>query len=58
MHITNYISLRKKEEIWPTARDFAFNNVDPRENIGRTYHGDLTIFEGTVVTQEKRQKNL
>ena len=58
MHITNYISLRKKEEIWPTARDFAFNNVDPRENIGRTYHGDLTIFEGTVCDSREEAEKL
>lgn len=58
MHITDYISLRKKEDIWPTARDFAFNNVDPMENIGRRYHGDLTIFESTVCDSRREAEKL
>lgn len=58
MHLTEYITLKNKEDIWPTARDFAFRNVDRNENIGGRYHGDLTIFEGTVCDSKEEAEKL
>lgn len=42
-HVTDYIIVNKKENIWAEAEDFAFYNTDREENPSGSYHGTLTI---------------
>lgn len=42
-HAIDYITVEKEKDIMPTALEFAYYNVDAKENPSRSYHGNLTI---------------
>ena len=44
-HIIDYIPVDTREDILPTAHDFAHINVDRQENWDGSYHGNMTILD-------------
>ena len=47
-HAINYITVNKRNEIWPAAEDFAFYNTDRGENPSGSYHGNLKIHDSIM----------
>lgn len=44
-HIIDYISVDKRGDIFPAARDFAHVNTNRNENWDGSYHGNMTILD-------------
>ena len=47
-HAVEYETVKNKSDIIKAAKTFAYYNVDPGENPGREYHGDMTIVEDKI----------
>lgn len=52
MHITEFKTVDKKSEVLPAAREFAYYNVDERENPSRSYHENMTFLKGIRNSKE------
>lgn len=55
-HSIAYLTVDKREDILMEAREFAFVEVDRREDPSGSYHGRLTIHDHTVLATEEEAR--